>query len=157
MLVIILLGITLKYSNLCTFSWFLVKLAIIVNKNSAVDCARFVESTSTAIQPLRTATRTIHSGITRCARWRGLPWSITIPLSIRNWPGIKSCCSHAKQLLQTCAAGLEREGEGRKRERGLGREGKGIKLTSTLFPFHAFLPLPSPPLPSHVLRLPRNF
>ena len=30
MLVIILLGITLKYSNLCTFSWFLVKLLLLI-------------------------------------------------------------------------------------------------------------------------------
>ena len=37
--------------------------AIIINKNSAVDCARFVESTSTAIQPSRAATCTIHFAI----------------------------------------------------------------------------------------------
>ena len=30
MLMIILLGITLKYSNLCTFSWFLVKLLLLI-------------------------------------------------------------------------------------------------------------------------------
>ena len=30
MLVIILLGITLKYSILCTFSWFLVKLLLLI-------------------------------------------------------------------------------------------------------------------------------
>ena len=30
MLLIILLGITLKYSNLCTFSWFLVKLLLLI-------------------------------------------------------------------------------------------------------------------------------
>ena len=30
MLMIILLGITLKYSNLCTFSWFVVKLLLLV-------------------------------------------------------------------------------------------------------------------------------
>ena len=30
MLMIILLGITLKYSNLCTFSWFVVKLSLLV-------------------------------------------------------------------------------------------------------------------------------
>ena len=30
MLVIILLGITLKYSNLCTFSWFVVKLLLLI-------------------------------------------------------------------------------------------------------------------------------
>ena len=30
MLVIILLGITLKYSNLCTFSWFLVKPLLLI-------------------------------------------------------------------------------------------------------------------------------
>ena len=63
------------------------------------------------------------------------------PLSIRNWPGINNCCSHAKQPLLTCAAGLERGGEGRKRERGLGREGKGLALP---FPFALFSP--SPPL-----------
>ena len=27
---IILLGITLKYSNLCTFSWFVVKLLLLI-------------------------------------------------------------------------------------------------------------------------------
>ena len=30
MLVIILLGITLKYSNLCTLSWFVVKLLLLI-------------------------------------------------------------------------------------------------------------------------------
>ena len=30
MLMIILLGITLKYSSLCTFSWFLVKLLLLI-------------------------------------------------------------------------------------------------------------------------------
>ena len=30
MLMIILLGITLKYSNLCTFSWFVVKLLLLI-------------------------------------------------------------------------------------------------------------------------------
>ena len=68
---------------------------------------------------------------------------------ITNWPGINSCCSHTKQPLQTCTADLERGGEGRKRERGLGREGKGLP-----FPFALFFP--SPPLLSPVLRLPRN-
>ena len=54
--------------------------------------------------------------------------------------------SHTKQPLLTCAAGLERGGEGRKRERGLGREGKGLSLP---FPFSLFSPSP-------VLCLPRN-
>ena len=34
MLVIILLGITLKYSILCTFSWFLVKLILLIIKTA---------------------------------------------------------------------------------------------------------------------------
>ena len=47
-----------------------------------------------------------------------------------------------------------RKGRGRKeKEEGIREKGEG---TSSLFPFRAFLPLPSPPLPSPVLRLPRN-
>ena len=138
MLVIILLGITLKYSNSCTFSWFLVKLVLLIK--TAQLTVRGLLSRPPPRFSLREPPRaTIHSGITRCPRWRGLPWSS--PLSIRNWPGINNCCSHAKQPLLTCAAGLERGGEGRKRERGLGREGKGLALP---FPFALFSP--SPPL-----------
>ena len=43
--------------------------------------------------------------------------------------------SHAKQPLLTCATGIERGGEVRKREKGLGREGKGLALP---FPFALF-------------------
>lgn len=55
------------------YIWLVPCKAVIVDKNSAVDCARFVESTSTAIQPSRAATRTIHSGIHDVPVDKGFP------------------------------------------------------------------------------------
>ena len=154
MLMIILLGITLKYSNLCTFSWFLVKLLLLI----------------------KTAQLTVRGSLNRPPprfslqeppRARFIPGSHDVPVD----EGLPDLLPHLCLLktdqaltvaaLLSCQAtssnlrGRHRKGRGSKENgEGIRERGEG---TSSLFPFRAFLPLASPPLPSPVLRLPRNF
>ena len=153
MLMINLLGIILKYCNLCTFSCFLVKLLLLI----------------------KTAQLTVRSSLNRPPprfslqeplRARFIPESHDVPVD-EGFPGLLPYLYllEIDQALTVAAlmpsnlfkpapqkGEKERGGEGRKRERGLGREGKGLPLP---FPFARFSP--SPPLPSPVLRLPPNF
>ena len=153
MLVIILLGITLKYSILCTFSWFLVKLLLLI----------------------KTAQLTVRGSLNRPPprfnlqeppRARFILESHDVPVD-EGFPGLLPylCLLEIDQALTlaallSCQATTSNlhdrlwKGRGRKEKvEGIRERAKG---TSSLFPFRAFLPLPSPPLPSPVLRLPRN-
>ena len=115
--------------------------AVIVNKNHAVDCARFVELTCTAIQPSRTAPRA-----------RFIPGSHDFPVD-EGFPALLPylCLLEIDQALtiavllsyQATTSNLRRrlrKGWGRK-EKGEGIR-EGGKGTFSPFPFLAFLPLP---------------
>ena len=133
MLVIILLSITLKYSNLCTFSWFLVNLLLLM-KTAQLTVRGLLNR-----PPPRFSLR-------EPPRARFIPGSHDFPVDVGfpgllphfcllelNWPGINSCCSplmpsnHFKPVRQASKG-----------------KGKGEKGTSS--PFCAFLLLLSPPL-----------
>ena len=153
MLMIILLGIILKYSNLCTFSWFLVKLLLLI-KTAQLTVRGLLNR-----PPPRFSLR-------GPPRARFIPGSHDVPVD-EDFPGLLPylCLLEIDQALKvaallSCQATTNlrrrlRKGRGRK-EKGVGIRERG-KGTCSPFPFHAFLPLPSPPLPSPVLRLPRNF
>ena len=147
MLMIILLGITLKYSNLCTFSWFLVKLLLLIKTAQLTvrGLLDLVESTSTTIQPSRTAPRA-----------RFIPGSHDVPVD-EGFPDLLPhlCLLETDQALTVAALlscqatssnlrGRHRKGRGSKEKgEGIRERGEG---TSSLFLFRPFLPLPSPPL-----------
>ena len=133
MLVIILLSITLKYSNLCTFSWFLVNLLLLM-KTAQLTVRGLLNR-----PPPRFSLR-------EPPRARFIPGSHDFPVDVGfpglllhfcllelNWPGINSCCSplmpsnHFKPVRHAS-------------------KGKGKGEKGTCPPFCAFLPLPSPPL-----------
>ena len=142
MLVIILLGINLKYSILCTFSWFLVKLLLLI-KTAQLTLRGSLNRPPPRFSPqepprARFISQSTMSPLTRASLVCLIPYLCHQKLT-RHLKLLLS--SHAKQPLETCAAGLERGGEGRKRERGLGREGKGLARP---FLFTRFSP--SPPL-----------
>ena len=126
MLMIFLLGITLKYSNLCTFNWFLVKLLLLVKT------AHLTVRGSWNRPPPRFS-------LQEPPRARFIPGLHDVPVD-EDFPGLlpNLCLLEIDQALKVAALLW---GEGRKRERVLGREGKGLPLP---FPFTRFSP--SPPL-----------
>ena len=150
MLVIILLGITLKYSILCTFSWFLVKLLLLI----------------------KTAQLTVRGSLNRPPslfslqeppRARFILESHDVPVD-EGFPGLlpylyllefdQALTVAALLSCQATTSNLrdrlwKRRGRKEKVE-GIREGGKG---TSSLLSLSRFSP---PPLPSPVLRLPRN-
>ena len=131
MLVIILPGITLKYSILCTFSWFLVKLILLI---------------------IKTAQLTVRGSLNRPPPRFSLqepPRARFIPLlpylylleidQALTVAALLSCQATTSNLRDRLW-----KGRGRKEKvEGIGERGNG---TSSPFPFRAILPLPSPPL-----------
>ena len=143
MLVIILLGITLKYSILCTFSWFLVRLLLLIKT------AQLTVRGSLNRPPSRFS-------LQEPPRARFILESHDVPVD-EGFPGllpylylleIDQALTFAALLpCQATTYNLRDrlwKGRGRKEKvEGIRERGKG---TSFPFPFRAFLPLPSPPL-----------
>ena len=141
MLVIILLGITLNYSNIRRFSWFLVKLLLLIK--TAQLTVRGWWNRPPPIFSLQQPPRA-----------RFIPGSHDVPVD-EGFPGLLQylCLLEIDQALKVAAlipsnsSNLRRrlrKGRGRKEKgEGIRERGKG---TSSTFPFGAFLPLPSPPI-----------
>ena len=138
LVIMILLGITLKYSNLCRFSWFLVKLLLLI----------------------KTAQLTVRSLLNRPpprfslrepARARFIPESHDVPVD-EDFPGplpylylLEIDQALTVAALLSCQATTSHLRDRHRKGRGRKEKGEGIreggKGTSSPFPFRAFLPL----------------
>ena len=153
MLVIILLGITLKYSILCTFSWFLVKLLLLI-KTAQLTVRGSLNGPPPRFslqEPPRARFILESHHVTVDEGFPGLlPYLYLLEIDqALTGATLLSCQATSSNLRDRLW-----KGRGRKEKvEGIRERGKG---TSSPFLFRAFLPLPSPPLHSPVLRLSRN-
>ena len=144
LVIMILLGITLKYSNLCRFSWFLVKLLLLIQTEQLT-----VRSLLNRPPP--------RFSLREPARARFIPDDVPVD---EDFPGLlpylylleidQALTVAAPLSCQATTSNLRdrhRKGRGRK-EKGEGIR-EGGKGTSSPFPFPAFLPLNNKETPFH--------
>ena len=146
---IILLGITLKYSNLCTFSWFLVKLLLLIKTAQLTvrGLLDLVESTSTTIQPSRTAPRArFIPGSHDVAVDEGFPDLLPHLCLLETDQALTVAALLSCQATSSNLRGRHRKGRGSKEKgEGIRERGEGTSLSLSFSPFSP-PPLPSPRL-----------